>query len=311
MTPPDLQNALQYYELALDKDPTFALAHAGISLAWAFRNQMGIVLPEEAIPRATAAAQEALDLDDTLAEIHYSLAITKTWGEWDWQGAEKAFLRAIELNPNFPDARAYYSHLLFILQRPAEAMIQIERAMELDPYNVLFQGLYGAELLFLRRYDDAIELCRNALRTVPNHWLALSLLYTAYHQKRMPDETVETLRAFYAMLGFEEEVKALTGVYEDAGYTGFMNSLAESLEEISRAAHYSPLMIAEIHVFAGNNDQAMDWLEKSLELRDPGMPYIGAMPQFVDLLDDDPRYLDLLRRMKLPRPANALDKNQE
>ena len=301
MTPPDLETALQYFELALEKDPNFALAHAGISLVWGFRNQMGFVLPKEAIPQATAAAQRTLELDNTLAEVHYALAIIKTWGEWDWEGAEKAFQRAIELNPNYPDARVHYSHLLIIMNRTDEAMFQMQRTLELDPFNVLFQSLYGAELLFLRRYDDAIEQCQNALRTVPNHWLALTVLYTVYHQKRMYDEAMETLTAFYTMMGFEEGMKALTHVYEESGYTGAMKSLAGMLEEISRETYFPPFMIAEAHVVAGNNDQALDWLEKGFEVNDPSMPYIGVMPHFVDLLGNDPRYQDLLRRMNLPR----------
>ncbi|MCK4964569.1 MAG: hypothetical protein KAS54_05770, partial [Dehalococcoidia bacterium] len=300
MTPPDLEIALQYYELALKKDPNFALAYAGISLSWAFRNQMGFVLPREATPQAKAAAQRALELDNTLAEVHYSLAIVRAWHEWDWEGAEKAFRRAIELNPNYPDVCAYYSHLLIIFHRPDEAMVQIEHALELDPFNALFQSLYGAELLFLRRYDDTIEQCQNALRTVPNHWLALGILQLAFHQKRMYDKSLETLKAYYAAMGFREGEEALTRGYEEAGYTGAMNSLAEMLAELSRATYLSPYQIADTHVIAGNNDQVLYWLERGFEVRDPNIPYIGVMPHFVDLLRDDPRFQDLLRRMNLP-----------
>jgi serine/threonine protein kinase/Tfp pilus assembly protein PilF len=301
MTPADLETALQYFELALEKDPNFALAHAGVSLIWGFRNQMGLALPKEAVPQAEAAAEKAFELDSKLAEVHYALAIIKTWGEWDWKEGEKAFLRAIELNPNFPDARVYYSHLLMIMNRPDEALLQMEKIMELDPFNALFQSLYGAELLFLRRYDEAIEQCHNALRTVPNHWLALTVLYTVFHQKRMVEDSMETLRAFYTMLGMGEGMEALKHVYEEAGYSEAMNSLANMLEEISRTAYFLPSMISEAYVFAGNKDQAIYWLQKGFEVHDPNMPYIGVMPHYVDLLGDDPRYLDLLRRMNLPQ----------
>jgi tetratricopeptide (TPR) repeat protein len=300
MTPPDLETALKYYEMALKKDPNFALAYAGISLSWAFRNQMGFVLPREATPQAKAAAQRALELDNTLAEVHYSLAIIKTWGEWDWEGAEKAFRRAIELNPNYPDVCSSYSHLLIILHRPDEAMVQIERALELDPFNALFQSFYSAVLLFLRRYDDTIEQCQNVLRTVPNHWLALGILQTAFHQKRMYDKSLETFKAQFAAMDFHEGEKALTRGYEEAGYTGAMNSLTEMLAELSRTTYFSPYMIADTHVLAGNNDQVLYWLERGFEVRDPNIPYIGVMPHFVDLLRDDPRFQDLLRKMNLP-----------
>jgi serine/threonine protein kinase/Tfp pilus assembly protein PilF len=209
MTPPDLETAQQYFELALEKDPDFALAHVGIAQVWVWRNQMGLALPKEAVPRATAAAQKALDLDGTLSEVHYALALIQTWGEWDWDAGEKSFRRTIELNPNFPDARAYYSHLLIIMNRPGEALLQMEKAVESDPFNALFKSLYGAELLFLRRYDEAIEKCHNALRTVPNHWLALTILYTVFFQKRMPQESLETLKTFYTTMGMGEGMEAL------------------------------------------------------------------------------------------------------
>jgi TolB-like protein/Tfp pilus assembly protein PilF len=303
MTPPDLETAQQYFELALEKDPDFALAHVGIAQVWVWRNQMGLALPKEAVPRATAAAQKALDLDGTLSEVHYALALIQTWGEWDWDAGEKSFRRTIELNPNFPDARAYYSHLLIIMNRPGEALLQMEKAVESDPFNALFKSLYGAELLFLRRYDEAIEKCHNALRTVPNHWLALTILYTVFFQKRMPQESLETLKTFYTTMGMGEGMEALGHVYEEAGYKEAMESLAGMLEEISRTSYFLPTMISEAHVFAGNKDQALSWLEKGFEMRDPNMPYMGAMPHYVDLAGDEPRFRELLRRMKLPLEA--------
>ena len=135
---------------------------------------------------------------------------------------------------------------------------------------------------------------------MPNHWLALTVLYTAFHQKQMHDEVMETLTAFYSVMGLDEGSKALTRVYEEAGYAGAMKTLVEMLEEISRATYFSPFMIAEAHVFAGDKDQALSWLEKGFEVRDPQMAYIGVMPHFVDLLRDEPRFLEMLRRMDLP-----------
>jgi TolB-like protein/Tfp pilus assembly protein PilF len=300
MTPPDLETALQYFEMALEKDPDFALAHVGIGLVWVFRNQMGMVLPSEALPRSKTAVQEALKLDDSIAEAHYALALIRTWGDWDWKGAEEAFLRALELNPNFPDSRIFYSHYLVIMNRPEEAMVQMKRTLELDPFNALFRSLAGAVLLMTGRYDDAIEQCQNALRTVPNHWLGLSILQNAYHIKGMHDESMETLKDFYTMLGFEEAIQLLTGVYEDAGYTAAMNSLAKMFEEISQTAYFPPNMIADTHVMAGNKNKAMYWLEKTFEMHDPNIPYIGVFPYYVNLLNDEPRYQELLRKMNLP-----------
>jgi len=205
-----------------------------------------------------------------------------------------------QVNPNYPDVRAYYSHFLFIMHRPDEAMVQIERTMELDPFNPLFLSLYGVDLLFLRRYDDAIEQFQNVLKTVPNNGVALSYLPLLFYQKRMYEKSLETLKAYYTAIGFHEGEKVLTRGYEEAGYTGAMNSDAELWEELSRASYISPYIIADSYVLAANKEQALDWLERSFEVGDPNMPYIGVMLHFVDLLGDEPRYQDLLRRMKLP-----------
>ncbi len=220
--------------------------------------------------------------------------------EWDWEGAEIAYRKAIELNPNYPDVRAYYSHFLFIMQRQDEAMAQIERALELDPFYVLTKNLYGVDLMFMRRYDDAIEQFQNVLKTVPNHWFALGLLQYAFHQKQMYQESYETLKAQYAMMSFHEGETALTRGYEEAGYTGAMKKAAEVWEELSRITYIMPWFIAELHVFAGNKDRALDWLERGFEVHDPNMPYVGVFPHLVDPLGDEPRYQDLLRKMNLP-----------
>ena len=300
MNPTDLETAMKYFNLALEKDPNSALAYAGISQVWVWYNQMGIVPPSEAVPKAVAAAKKALELDNSLAEVHYALALIRTWGEWNWEEAETAFLRAIELNPNYPDPRIFYSHYLIIMKRPKEAIVQMERALELDPFNVMFQALYAADLMYLRRYDEAIEMCRNVLRTVPNHWLAVSILIIASHQNGMYDLSLETTKTFFQLMGLDEGGTLLTQVYEESGYLAALNSLGEMLEEISRTVHIPPYIIADQYALAGNKDKAMLWLEKAVDSRDPNMLYYGEMPHCADLMKGEPRYQALLRKMNLP-----------
>jgi tetratricopeptide (TPR) repeat protein len=263
-------------------------------------NQMGIVPPNEAVPKAAAAAEKALELDNTLAEVHYSLALIKTWGEWNWEEAETAFLRAIELNPNYPNPRIFYSHFLIIMKRPKEAELQMERALELDPLNIMFQALYAADLLYLKRYDDALEMCRNVLRAVPNQWLAVSIFIIASHQNSMYDQSLEMTKTFFQLMGLDEGANLLTRVYKESGYIAALNSLAEMLEELSHAVHLPPYMIADQYALAGNKDKALFWFEKAIDSRDPNMLYYGEMPHYVDLLKDEPRYQELLRKMNLP-----------
>ena len=137
-----------------------------------------------------------MELDDSLAEAHHALALHKTWGEWDWLSAERAFERAIELNPNYAEARAYYSDFLSIMGRSDEAMDQIGQALELDPLNSLYQALYGNQLFRVRRYDDAIAQHRIALRTNPNLWFALAHVSVALHLKGMHEEALSAVNSF-------------------------------------------------------------------------------------------------------------------
>jgi TolB-like protein/Tfp pilus assembly protein PilF len=162
LNPQDLESALNYFESALEKDPDYALAYAGISYVWIARQQLGLLPPNVATPELKVAAQRAFELDSTLAEVHYARALIKWLCDWDWNGAEAAFKRALA------DAWMYYSHLLGLLQRREEAIEQAQQALELDPFNSLIAGLYGNLLCVLERYDEAIVLARKELRTTPN-----------------------------------------------------------------------------------------------------------------------------------------------
>ena len=299
LTSQDLELALQYFELALEKDPDYALAYVGISLVWGGRQQQGLVSASEARPKAQAARLKALELDDTLADVHYTFAAQRTWGEWDWEGAEEAYERAIELNPNYPDPRAYYSQFLFMMNRPEEAMVQIERALELDPFSAVFRSLYAWDLMYAHRFDDAVEHLQETLRTSPTDQLTLSALKSAYHLKGMHEEALEIWRTWFAVLGDGESQDALTRGYEEGGYSGALNRMAEVLIARSRTTYVTPWQVATLYTRAGKNDEALEWLEKAYEAHDSNMPYISIDPIF-DGLRDDTRFHDLLRRMNFP-----------
>jgi len=280
-------------------DPDYALAYVGISLVWTGRGQQGFVPAKEAAPLIKASAARALELDSELPEVHYRLATLKTWTDWDWEGAETAFRRTIELNPNYAEARAYYSHLLYYLRRPEEAMVQIDRALELDPFNSLLQALYAMDLIYARRYDEAIALLNNTLKTTPNAPLALSALRSAYHQKRMYEEALEIWKASYAASGDHEAIDALAQGYAKAGYSGALSRVAEMLVARSRTRHVTPWQIGTLYTRAGKTDEALTWLEKAYDARDQNMPYISVDPIF-DGLRDHPRFQELMRRMNFP-----------
>jgi TolB-like protein/tRNA A-37 threonylcarbamoyl transferase component Bud32/Tfp pilus assembly protein PilF len=299
LTSQDLELAFQYFELALEKDPDYALAYVGIAHVWGGRQQQGLVSASEAGPKAQAARLKALELDDTLADVHYTFATQRTWGEWDWEGAEEAYERAIELNPNYPDPRAYYSQFLFMMNRPQEAMVQIERALELDPFSAVFRSLYAWDLMYAHRFDDAVEHLQETLRTSPTDQLTLSALKSAYHLKGMHEEALEIWRTWFTVLGDGESQDALTSGYEEGGYSGALNRMAEVLIARSRTTYVTPWQVATLYTRAGKNDEALEWLERAYEAHDSNMPYISIDPIF-DGLRDDTRFQDLMRRMNFP-----------
>jgi adenylate cyclase len=298
VTPADMDGAQQYFELALQKEPAYAAAYAGIALVWAVRQQMGMTPPSEAAPKARAAALKAVALDDTVAEAHYALAVVKAWTDWDWAGAELEFKKAIELNPGFPDAHIYYSHLLNNLGRMEEAIAQGNRATELDPYNALFHGLFGVTLAMARRYDDAIFQARLALKTDPNDSIGLLALWISYEKKQMYKEAVAAAEATYKAIYNLDISDAMDRGFAEKGFQTAMKRGTEAFEAYSKKNFVLPTDMAMLLCYSGDNKRAMDWLEKGYEIHDPAMPYLG-LPTY-DPLRSDPRFQDLLRRMKLP-----------
>ena len=179
VTREDLDAALRYFELALQKDPDYGLAYAGIANVWSGRRQLGFAPPAEATPRLKAAAAKAIALvGDDSSYAHLRLALDATFTDWNWAEAEPSFRRAIDLAPNDAEARAFYAHYLEIMHRPAEAMTEMRRAMALDPLSELIQSLSGATLMRAGRLDEAMANAENILKTTPNSSQALSQLGT-------------------------------------------------------------------------------------------------------------------------------------
>jgi TolB-like protein/Tfp pilus assembly protein PilF len=298
LTREDLDAAERYFNLALSKDPDYARAHAGIGLLWMGRNQMGFSSPADGVPKAKAAAIKAVELDDSLPDAHYVLAIVYTWADWNWPAAEREFRRAIELKPGFADAHAYYAHLLNILHRPDEAMAEARRALELDPFNGLFKSLYAVDLLFVHRFDEAIAQANAALVTNPTDGVALFALISAHHHKREYQQALKAANRVQSAVGNSEVATLLAQGSVEADYRGTMRKAADTSAAESRKAFVAPFDVAQWYAYAGDRDRCMEWLERAYVGRDPNLPYLW-IPDF-DFLRSDPRFSDLMMRMKLP-----------
>jgi len=296
ITEKDYETAFQYFTLAIERDPDFALAYAGISRVWTGRQQLGITRVSDAAPRAEAAIRKALALDSTAAFVQRALAGLKTWTKWDWKGGEEAFRKTIRLAPNDADAHAAYSHLLNILGREGEAMRHIETAVELDPFNPRIKSFYGIDLTFVRRFDDAVRAFREALELNPGDRLANGNLHGALYQAGREKEALEALRKYY--LKDSEYLKAIDDGSAEAGYQGAMKKLADVNAERSKTSYVNPMEPAVQYAMAGDIDKSIYWLEKAYEEHEPNLPYLLG-PRY-DKIRDDPRFQELARKMNLP-----------
>ena len=300
LTPEDLQAALQCFDTALATDPDYAPAHSGIAAVWAGIQQMGAERPAVAGPKMKSAVDKALELDPHLSQAHFTAAVYYTWSAWDWDKADTSFRRAIDLNPNFPDAYAYYSHYLNIIGRFDEAENQIRRALDLDPFNPLVRGLYGADLFFWERYDDAMELFQSILNSAPDHWLALQIQRFIYHNAGLFDDALRTTRSLYSTLGNPIVVEALDRGFAEGGYRVAMARAAEALARQAETTFVLPTQIAILFGMADEVDRAVTWIEKAYEVGDPELPYQKNLRRFPPEVVDDARVKEIVRRLGYP-----------
>jgi TolB-like protein/DNA-binding winged helix-turn-helix (wHTH) protein len=299
-TPQDWDTALGYYQLALREDPNSALAYVGICLVWFGRAQLGLRRPSEVVSSEKAAALKAIGLDPTLPEAHFALAVVRAWGDWDWSGAEPEFEKAIDLNPNFADARAFYSYYLMMMRRPEAGMRQMDLAVELDPLNGRYRVMYAVVLTWVRRYDDAIAQALLSSRTTPGARVATTVLWFDYFLKGMQEDALSAAKVKISNLAGSGAERALEQGYAKGGYQLAMRRAADALAAYSYKSYVGAENIADFYFQAGDKSKALDWMEKALEAHDPNLPFALSLPVY-DGLHSEPRFQDLLRRMNFPQ----------
>jgi TolB-like protein/Tfp pilus assembly protein PilF len=298
MTPTDLDQALEYFQQALSLDSTYALAHQGIVLVWIMRGVAMLTTPREAAAKASIAVRQALALDSTLAEVQYAVGAIRHWLDWDWAGAEAAYLKAIEINPNYANARGGYALFLRGMGRLEEARAQMERTLELDPLNALVRAVNGGLLCHEGRYAESISEFETALRIQPDHPAAYSGLAWAYHMLGNYDEALAMLRRW---LPIDRELdEALDRGYEEGGYRAALLRYAETLAARPGTAELLSWIVVNMYAWAGEKERTLEWLDLAYQAHDLNLPAGTATPDF-ELVHDDPRYQALRRRMGLPQ----------
>jgi tetratricopeptide (TPR) repeat protein len=296
------RKAIECFQQAIEHDPAYALAYAGLADCYVSLSTFNVIPSKEGFPKARAAALKALEIDDTLADAHTSLARIKSSFDWDWLAAEEEFKRAIELNPNYATAHHLYGRHLMIMGRFDEAAVEIRRASELDPLSLLINADLSAPLFFARQYDQAIESLRETIEMDPNFALAHVRLGGAYECKGMYEEAIAEYQRAIELSGSSADnpttSAVLAHVYAASGRGDQARAMLNRLKEQSQRGYVSPCDIAEVHAALGEEDQAFEWLEKAYKLRSCDLRFL-KVSQLMDSLRSDPRFADLLRRVGL------------
>ncbi|NNE40179.1 MAG: TIR domain-containing protein [Marinicaulis sp.] len=300
LSPEDTQLAIENFEQALSKEPDFAPAHAGLAAVWAGIQQMGIMQPSVVSPKIKYAAERALALDPNSFQAHFMWAVYSTWSAWDWEGAEQAYLRAIDLNPNFPDTHAYYSHFLNIVGRFDEARLAIGKALNLDPFNPLIRSLYAVDLAMWQEFEKALEELIEIRKAAAGSWLPLQIMRFIYHSKGQHDDAYEITKELYSVLDKPSVVEALISGMERDGYRGALIAAGLELETLSATSYLAPIQIAVLFHWGGDIEKAAEWVRIAYEQRDPEAPYIKNMIFFSDDAKAHPKIKGVIDGLNYP-----------
>jgi len=292
-----LKKGIEYFSQAIEMDPNYALAWAGLANGY-WEDSDIHVAPDDVMPKAKKAARQAIALDDTLAEAHSSLAIALTAYDWDWPNAEIEFRRAIELNPDYATAHAYYGWYLSLMGRTEAAITESKRAVELDPVSTEYNYQLALALYRGRRSDEAVAQFRKTLEQDPNSWITRTNLGWALINQGKFTEAITEVDQARKIDDNHYVLAALGQAYALSGNRSEALKAIDQMKEWSRQRYISPHSVALIYVGLGEKDLAFEWLDAAIKVRSEHLGWLKVDPR-VDPLRSDPRFADLLRRVGL------------
>ncbi len=300
--PLGVQKGLEYFHQAIEKDPTYAVAYAGLADSYSALGawEMGALAPKEAYPKAKEAAEKALELDESLAEAHASRGFAALNFDWDWSGAERELKRAIALNPNFANGHHWYSHYLTAMGRTEESLTESQRALELDPLDVLINAHLAWHYIYARQYDQALAQSGKVIEMDANSFWGHFFKGWALGGKHKYRKAIPELQKAREISGGAKFALAALGhAYALAGRKREAQELLDQLNEQSKHGYVGAYNIALIHLGLGENDRAFEWLDKAYEERSNWLSYVKVEPR-LDPLRSDPRFNELVRRIGFP-----------
>jgi len=295
-----LKQAVDFYQQAIEKDPSFALAYSGLAETYVLFSSYDVASGADSMPQAKAAALRALAIDESLAEAHTALGFYLSNYEWDRVGSEKEYRRAIELKPNYATAHHWFGADLANVKRFDDSLTELQHAEELDPLSPIIGTNFGDTLLLARRFDEAIAQYKRTLTSNPNFVYAHLALGRAYGSKGMyPEAIAETRRAIE--LDFGSSAKGYLGLW--LAKSGKRDEALKLLDELKQEATKNYIQgdtIALIYIGLGDKAEALNWLEKHMLSHAETASSYAVSPQ-LDELRSEPRFKDMLKRMNLPQ----------
>jgi TolB-like protein/tetratricopeptide (TPR) repeat protein len=293
------KQATIFFQEAIDKDPTYALAYTGLADCYTLRSDYGFLAPKEAYALAKGFVTLALKYDESLAEAHTSLASIKAVTDWDWQGAENEYRKALELNPNYPTAHHWYAAQLLLQGRLDEALQEIKKAKQLDPLSLGINKDFAVILLYAREYDKALEQCRKTLEIEPGFGAMFTYIAQIYElQQKYPEATAELEKAHASAPKDVEITYALGQAYALSGKKDEALEISNDLNQPGKQNVYLPKEAAYLYALLGEKEQAVAILQKAAE--DHYMPVAELkMDPRLDELRKDPRVVELLQKIGL------------
>jgi eukaryotic-like serine/threonine-protein kinase len=296
-----LQQAISYFERAIEKEPNYALAYAALAGSYTMLEDFGVLTPKEALPKARAAATRALEEDDNLAEAHAALGLIliHTYAPGGWERAEKQLRRAVDLNPSYASAHQWYALCLLAQGRADDAVAEIKRALVLDPVSLIINTNVGSILTMARRYDQAIEQQKKTLELDPSFPSAYWPLGVAYEQKAMFNEAILQFKRAMALDRSPVYVAGLGHAYAVAGRRGEAQKMLEELTQRSKQSYVPFYEVAVLYAGLGNKDQAFASLQLACKEKSGRLYFLKLDPRF-DPLRSDTRFEDLLHCVGLP-----------
>ncbi len=301
----DIARSIEYYKQALQRDPEFALAHAGLADAYTMFIGMGNGSTTEFVPLAKKAAARALELDPSLPEAYAARATISYFFDWNFEAGDRDFLQAIALSPNSATAHQYYGKNLPVTFRFDDGIAEIERALELDPYSVSANRDLGETLYYAQRFDEAITQFEQTLELEPGYGAAYWWLVRCYEATGRWDQAVDNqLKQFGSAPQDATRISAMEETYRTQGWDAFWRQQLTLLNRSVAQEYVDPYRFVEAHVRIGDTDKAFQWLQNCLETRSVWISFIHVDP-LLDSIRTDPRFTDLLRRAGLERWATT------